>query len=155
MTKEEFTGLALKYTDMVYRVAVNMLKSPSAADDVCQEVFLRLWKSGTAFQSEEHAKNWLIRVAINESKRSLSSVWNKTEDIDSYAGLASFRTPEHSELFIAVMELPRKYRIVIYLHYYEGYSTVEIAKLLKIPDATVRTRLRRGRESLKNKLKEE
>ena len=52
MTKEEFTGLALKYTDMVYRVAVNMLKSPHAADDVCQEVFLRLWKSGTAFQSE-------------------------------------------------------------------------------------------------------
>ena len=155
MTKEEFTGLALKYTDMVYRVAVNMLKSPHAADDVCQEVFLRLWKSGTAFQSEEHTKNWLIRVAINESKRSLSSVWNKTEDIDSYAGLDSFRTPEHSELFIAVMELPRKYRIVIYLHYYEGYSTVEIAKLLKVPEATVRTRLRRGRDSLKNKLKEE
>lgn len=155
MTKEEFTRLALSYTDMVFRIAINMLKSPSAADDVCQEVFLRLWKSGKIFQSEDHAKNWIIRVAINESKRSIASGWNKTEDIDDYSRILPVKEAEYGELLSAVMELPRKYRIVIYLHYYEGYSTPEIAKLMKVPEATVRTQLRRGRESLKNKLKED
>lgn len=154
MTKEEFTRLAGKYTDTVFRVALNMLKSTSAAEDVCQEVFLRLWKSNKTFESEEHARNWLIRVAINESKRSITSIWNKTESIEEHSEELVFRTPEQSQLFDEVMRLPQKYRIVIYLYYYEGYSSGEIAKLVGLTEAAVRTRLKRGRDSLRDKLTE-
>ena len=150
MTNEKFTQLVREYADTVFRVALNMVKSPSAADDVCQEVFMRLWRSGKDFDSYEHAKHWLIRVAINESKRSLASVWNRYDDIDSCADRFTFRSPEQSELFRLVSELPAKYSVTIYLYYYEGYRTAEIAAMTRVPEATVRTRLRRARTMLKN-----
>ena len=82
------------------------------------------------------------------------SPWKRTEPIEDYAATLSFESPEHSELFYAVMELPQKYRVPIFLHYYEEYSCEEISKFLNIPNATVRTRLRRGREILKSNLEE-
>lgn len=78
----------------------------------------------------------------------------KIEPLETYVEKLSFSTPEHSELFYMTMELPRKYRIAIYLYYYENYSTEEIARLLHIPKATVATHLHRGRELLKRKLTE-
>lgn len=74
--------------------------------------------------------------------------------IRAYAEQLAFKTPEHSELFHAVMALPQKYRVPLFLHYYEGYSCEEISQFLGIPNATVRTRLRRGREQLKTDLQE-
>lgn len=154
MTNEEFTCLVTKYSDTVFRVALNIVKSPTAADDICQEVFLRLRKSKITFPDDQNAKFWLIRVAINESKRSIISVWNKHENLDDYANKIIFKTQESSDLFYSVMELPKKYRIVIYLFYYEGYSTSEISNLISVSEATVRTQLHRGRELLKAKLLE-
>ena len=90
-----------------------------------------------------------MRVTVNECKRVLRSPWRRAGDIEEYANELHFETPEHSELFYAVMELPEKYRTAIYLYYYEDYSTDEIARLTGTPAATVRTRLRRGRELLK------
>ena len=153
-TDEQFTCLAKKYIDTVFRIALNYLKSGTDADDVTQNVFLKLWKEKKPFSGEEHIRNWLIRVTINECKTLLRSPWRNAENIDDYARTLQFETQEHSELFYAVMKLPMKYRMPIYFYYYEGYSTEEIASILSIPRATVATQLRRGRELLRKILQE-
>ena len=153
-TDEQFTRYAQEYMDTIFRVAFNYLKSRAEADDVTQNVLLKLYRVNKAFESDTHLKHWLIRVTINECKRALLSPWRKTEPIEDYAATLSFDTPEQSELFEVVMELPTKYRVATLLYYFEDYSTEEIARLLKIPKSTVGTRLKRAREKLKIKLSE-
>lgn len=154
LSNEQFTGLAQKYIDTVFRVALNCLRSPSDADDVTQNVFLKLFRETRAFESEEHIKHWLIRVTINECRSLMRAPWRKTESLEDYEGSLKFEEPGHSELFSAVMELPKRYRIPIYLYYYEGYSTQEIGEILKIPKSTVCSQLKRGRDMLKKTLTE-
>ena len=154
MENMEFEILARRYMDMVFRLAFSYMKSASDADDVTQNVLLRLLRSTKPFESGEHARFWLVRVTMNECKRALRSQWRKAGDIEEYANELHFETQEHSDLFYAVMELPEKYRTAIYLYYYEDYSTDEIARLTGTPAATVRTRLRRGRELLRAGLEE-
>ena len=154
MENREFELLARRYMDMVFRLAFSYMKSASDADDVTQNVLLRLLRNTKPFESEEHARFWLVRVTMNECKRALRSQWRKAGDIEEYANELHFETQEHSDLFYAVMELPEKYRTAIYLYYYEDYSTDEIARLTGTPAATVRTRLRRGRELLRAGLEE-
>ncbi len=153
-TDEQFTRLVKLHIDTVFRVALNYLKSSADADDVTQNVFLKLWKEKKSFSSNDHIRNWLIRVTINECKSILRAPWRKSENLDDYARTLSFAKPAQSELYYAVMELPKKYRMPIYLYYYEGYSTEEISAILSIPRATVATQLHRGREMLKNVLQE-
>lgn len=154
MENREFELLARQYMDMVFRLAFSYMKSASDADDVTQNVLLRLLRSTKPFESGEHARFWLVRVTMNECKRALRSQWRKAGDIEEYANELHFETQEHSDLFYAVIELPEKYRTAIYLYYYEDYSTDEIARLTGTPAATVRTRLRRGRELLRAGLEE-
>lgn len=154
LNHEQFTRLVKLYMDTVFRLAFNYTKSRSEADDITQDVLIKLYHTDKAFESEEHIRNWLIRVTINECKKAFLSPWKRTEPIEDYAATLSFESPEHSELFYAVMELPQKYRVPIFLHYYEEYSCEEISKFLNIPNATVRTRLRRGQEILKSNLEE-
>ena len=149
MTAERFTELAKLHMDTVFRVALSFLKSHADADDITQTVLLKLYRYEGIFQSEAHIRNWLIRVTVNECKSALRSAWRRMEDIENYVNSIEFPTPEHSELFEAVMALPVKYRAAIYLYYYEGYSTKELASILSVPEATVRTRLARGREKLR------
>lgn len=153
-TDEQFTTLAQRYIDTVFRVALNYLKSGADAEDVTQNVFLKLWKEKKTFEGEEHIRNWLIRVTINECRNLLRSPWHSVENFEDYAAKLTFCQPEHSDLFYAVMELPKKYRVPIYLYYYEGYSTDEIASIMKLPRATVTTHLHRGRKALKKQLQE-
>ena len=153
MTHEQFTRAVGTHADTVYRVALHYTYSPSAAEDVVQEVFLRLFRSGKDFDSEDHLRFWLIRVCINECKRIHRSPWSRLQPLPS-AETLGVTAPHKSELFYAVMALPRKYRLAIHLHYYEGYKTKEIAELLKIPESTVRTQLERGRKTLKQTLLE-
>ena len=117
MENMEFEILARRYMDMVFRLAFSYMKSASDADDVTQNVLLRLLKNVKPFESEEHARFWLVRVTVNECKRALRSPWRRAGDIEEYANELHFETPEHSELFYAVMELPEKYRTAIYLYY--------------------------------------
>lgn len=154
LTNEQFTAYARQYIDTVYRVAYNYIKSPTDADDVTQNVFLKLLQSRKVFESDAHVKHWLIRVTINECKNLVRSKGWKMESLEEYAENLSFDAPAHSDLFYAVMELPKKYRLPIYLYYYEEYSTQEIAKILKLPKNTVCTQLKRGRELLKESLRE-
>lgn len=153
-TEEQFSHLAKKYMDTVFRLAFNYLKSQSEADDVTQEVLIKLYRTDKEFDNEEHIKHWLIRVTINECKKAFLSPWKRIEPIEDYASTLSFTSPEHGELFYAVMDLPKKYRVPIFLYYYEDYSCEEISSFLSIANATVRTRLRRGREILKTKIQE-
>lgn len=153
-TDEQFTCIVSRYIDTVYRVAFNYLKNPSDADDITQTVFEKLLREKKVFESDEHIRNWLIRVTINACKKLLRSPWRRNESFEAYAGTLTFDNPAHSELFRAVMALPKKYRLPIYLHYYEEYSTQEIAGILKIPKNSVCTHLKRGREMLKRELQE-
>lgn len=154
LTNVQFSCLAEKYIDTVFRVAFNYLRSQADAEDVTQNVFLKLLKERKPFESEEHVKHWLIRVTVNECKNLTRSKWWKAESFEEYAATLTFDQPGHSDLFYAVMDLPQKYRLPIYLHHYEGYSTQEVAEILKIPRGTVCIRLKRGRELLKNALTE-
>lgn len=153
-TEESFNKLIEIHKDTVFRIALNYTKCIDVAEDITQNVFIKLYCCNRAFESQDHIKHWLIRVTVNECKKVLLSPWQKRETIDDYAETISFATEEHSDLFYAVMSLPKKYRIVIYLHYYEGYRTEEISEILGIPAATVRTQLKRGRDLLKKSLEE-
>jgi len=146
---DQFTQYARSYMDTIFRVAFNYLKSRADADDITQNVLLKLYRTDKVFENETHMKNWLIRVTINECKRVLLSPWRWVEPIDDYARSLSFENPEQSEMFDLVMELPVKYRIVTLLYYFEGYKTDEIGTLLGMQKSTVCTHLERARKRLK------
>lgn len=139
-----------EYSNMVYRLALSQTKNSADAQDVYQEVFLRLISTNKKFESDEHLKAWLIKVTINCSRKLFSTAWFRhtvplDEDIP-------FVAKENSEIYYAVLNLPLKYRTVIHLYYYEGYSLDEIAKILSKKPATVRSQLARARNLLKNKI---
>ena len=154
-TKERFTRIAQEHMDMIFRVAFSYLKSREDADDVTQNVLLALYRTDKTFESGEHMKAWLIRVTANECKKVLRSPWRRRgEPLEGYENTLQFRQPEDRELYAAVMALKVKYRTVIVLYYYEGYSIREIGRLLGVPPATVGTRLARARGQLKLTLTE-
>lgn len=153
--KEQFVQQIRQYMDMIFRLAFNCLKSQADADDVTQTVLLRLYETEKVFDNEDHLKHWLVRVTLNECKKHWRSPWNRTEEYENYVSTLVFDEPQYNDLFEAIMGLDTKYRIVIYLYYYEGYSIEEIAGLLRLPRGTVGTRLKRAREQLKQKLSEE
>ena len=151
----QYEYLAEKYIDTVWRVALGYVKSPADADDITQNVFCALLRTRQTFQSLDHARNWLIRVTVNECRKWFRSPWRKAVPFEEYLQGLTFPSPEDRALVEAVMALPEKYRLPIYLHYYEGYSTQEIAAILGKPKGTVCTNLSRGREQLKEQLLKE
>lgn len=153
-TDEQFTELVRRYIDTVFRVALNYLKDPVESEDVTQNVFEKLLQQKKPFDSEEHIRYWLIHVTINECRRVFRSPWHHQEPLENYIQTLPLESPRQAELLQEVMALPKKYRLPIYLYYYEGYSTEEIGQLLKIPKGTVCTNLRRGRQLLKENIQE-
>lgn len=154
MTDQQFVPLAQRYIDTIFRIAYSYLRSQADADDVTQDVLIQLYKTETAFESDDHLKHWLIRVTVNRCKNIFRSPWRKVENIADYENSLTFEAPEHRELFDAVMALDKRYRLPVLLYYYEGYSQKEIAGLLSLPEETVRTRLFRARGKLKATLTE-
>ena len=139
-----------RYRDDVYRLAVSYTRSREEAEDVCQTVFLKLLEKPDITPGKERA--WLMQVTVNTCRDVLrSSWWKRTVPLEN---LDTLSHTEMDEMAFLLQKLPPKYRVVLYLHYYEQYTTAEIAKLLQIPTGTVSTRLRRGREQLKTMLKE-
>ena len=138
------------YRDDVYRLAVCYTRSREDAEDVCQTVFLKLMEQKSFQPGKE--KQWLLRVTANECRNLLRSHWWKTTvPMDESI---SVEPPEVNETLQAVLSLEPKYRVVVYLHYYEMLSTEEIGKLLHITRSAVTTRLSRARALLKTKLEE-
>lgn len=156
MSDLSFENVVKVYADTVYRVALNIVRNVEDSKDVMQNVFLRYYKKQNTFENEEHIKAWLIRVAVNESKRLLKiNSKNQSVPLDEVTNTLFAETSEESDIFKEVMKLDDKYRTVIFLYYFEGYDVKEIAQILRRNAATVRTQLSRARELLKKNLKED
>ena len=146
-------ALAQRFAPAVYRLAFARTGSRTDAEDVMQEVFLRLVKSRPAFDSEAHAKAWLLRVASNCANDLFRLPWRKREEpLDE--DISAPEAPQEGSVTLAVLALPARYRIPIHLYYYEGYSVAEIAKIINKSEGTVKSRLSRARALLKTQLKE-
>lgn len=149
---EYFSELVQKYSDMVLRLAFTYLHNMADAQDVCQDVYMKLFKQAQPFQDTEHEKAWIVRVTINACKDVMRSPW-KRRFASGLDEAARFIKDEASQEVVSfVLELPKKYRIVIHLYYFENYRTSEIAGLLGKKENTIRTQLKRARELLKTKL---
>ncbi len=149
LTPEEAVSF---YGTLVLRTAYSMVKNQQDAEDIAQEVFLNMLKTDPAFECPEHQKAWLIRCTLNRCKSHFRSVWqSRTDGLDE--NLPVPFTQEENVVMDAVKKLPIKYRQVIYLHYIQGYSTAEIAKILDIKQNTVLSQLARGRQMLEKTLK--
>ena len=151
-TGKEIAEIYNRQVDTVYRICYSFMKNTQDTEDMVQETFLRLLSSGVGFVSEEHEKAWLIVTASNLCKDSLKKWWRKTEDItDPSLGLQ--QPPfEINGVLEAILELPKDQKTVVYMYYYEGYSTKDIAGYLRCSHATVRSRLSRARKTLKLQL---
>ena len=151
----QFNAYAAKYMDTVFRLAFSWLKSPADADDVTQNVLLSLYRTDYQFESDEHVRNWPMKVTVNECRKVWRRPFRSHENIDDYAETLAFENPSYRDLFEAIMQLDRDKRTVIVLYYIEGYSIKEIAEILNVPAATIGTRLARARAKLAQYLKEE
>ena len=153
MTEAEFLPLFDRYRSMVYGLALSYTPSPQDAEDICQTVFLKLLTSGQTFDSPAHEKAWIIRVTVNACRDLLKSFFrSRTVALDQLIEKPQDMPEDHSDILEAVLELPARFRDVVYLHYYEGYSAPEIGRILKKNTNTVYTLLARARQLLKTRL---
>lgn len=151
--ESELEDVFERYGNTVYRLAFAYARSKADADDIFQEVFLRYYRRAPAFESEEHRKAWLLRVTINRAKSCLSR--RVLHGPPQAEGAVPFSAPASMELHEALSKLAPKYRTVIHLFYYEGYTAEEIGALLHRKPSTVRTQLTRARSRLADLLRDE
>lgn len=154
MNKAQFETLAAAYRDMIYRIALNQLRSAADAEDTVQEVLLKLYLHKGGFDDERHVKHWLIRVTLNHCRSQWRSPWKRAVAMDELCRGIPFIDPKDSDLFQAVMALPEQHRTVLYLFYYEELTVKEIADLMGLTVTTVTSRLHRARKRLKLDLTE-
>ena len=144
-----------QYKDKLYSIAFNICQNAADADDVVQDTLLAYHTTEKQFDSEQHIRAWLIRVAINKAKNiSMSFFRRSSASLEDYIDSLLFETPETKNLLEEVLKLPEKYRIVIHLFYYEDYSVKEMAEILHTSESNVKVRLSRGRKLLKKSLQE-
>lgn len=150
--RAEIEGILEQYGDMIYRVAYLQLKSRDRADDIYQEVCLRLLKRQSGFDGEEHLRAWLLRATHDCCRDFWKSAWYRRVSLDDELLREIPETPSEQEtgfLTECMQRLPEKYRIILHLYYYEEYSIKEVAELLTMKESTVASRLSRGRSRLK------
>ncbi|KPN94695.1 RNA polymerase sigma factor [Lysinibacillus sp. ZYM-1] len=154
---KKFAGLCVQeivqtYSDTLIRIAVQQTKSMSEAEDIVQDVYMTLMKQKKPFENVDHLKAWLIKVTFNKCKDYFkSSRVKKTVPITEEM---SFIAKEEQMILSEIFELHQEERVIVYLHYYEGYTTAEIANLLEMKVNTVGSKLRRARMKLKLMLEE-
>lgn len=156
--KDYFEMIYEKYNTMVYRICFMYMKNEHEAYDATHETFLKMLQKNKCFENEEHEKAWLIVTASNCCKDTLKSFWRKNKmDLDNVPeGLSEQKEFSRDDTILkAVLNLPNRYKTLIYLHYYEEYSVNEIASLLHKNPSTMRSRLSKAKELLKDILKEE
>lgn len=151
------------YSDMVYRIALTKTKSSHDADDIFQEVFLKLVMNTKPFDNEEHRKAWLIRVTLNCCNSHFTAPWRKNIDFLEDAMMEQLpdeSSEEHgletaADIYAEVLKLPQNMREVILLYYYEEMSIREISQMLQTSEVNVKKRLSRARQKLKLELADE
>lgn len=154
MRSEQEAGRAIdQYGDLVRRICFVHLKNRADAEDIFQTVFLKYVLSSAVFENEEHEKAWFIRVTVNACKDLLKSFFrSRTVPLDELADLPADSGPDIRPVLDAVLSLPEKYRVAVYLHYYEGYSAPEISGMLGKNVNTVYSLLTRAKKLLKERL---
>ena len=151
----ETQALAEQYRDRLFAAAFQVCGNAADAEDAAQEALLRYHLSDKQFESQEHIRAWLLRVAVNWAKNISRSFWRRnTVPLEEYMETLEFDCQESRDIFREVMALPEKYRLVIHLYYYEDYSVQEISRILGIRVSNVKVRLSRGRQMLKATLQE-
>lgn len=145
--KSEILDIYNRHVDTVYRVCFSFMKSPAETEDMVQETFLKLMVCGKTFESERHERAWLIVTASNACKDSLRKWWRKNESLEDCV-LPSQEITLDNPVLDAILTLPNDYKDAVYMYYYEGYSTAEIARHARCPETTIRSRLSRARRQL-------
>ncbi len=153
-TQAELSALYDRHKDMVYRVCFAYMKNPADTEDVVQETFIRLIQAEPLFENAVHEKAWLIRTATNICKNHLRHWWHKRTELTDEAGGQTVADVEGDEVLQVVMGLPDRYKTVVYLYYYEGYNSAEIARMLQKPQSTIRNHLHEARKLLRKQLGE-
>ncbi len=152
-SEQEVNRAVEQYADMIRRICMLHLKNYDDTQDIFQNVFLKYALSSVVFESEEHEKAWLIRVATNACRDLLRDFFRKnTVSLEFLTEYGKEEETENREVLEAVLSLPAKYKDVVYLHYYEGYTAGEISKILGKNVNTVYTYLNRARKILAEKL---
>lgn len=154
--EQEITRIMAQYGRSLKRMCYLYLKDAQAAEDAAQETFLKAYKSMNAFRGDCAEKTWLMRIAVNVCRDMLRTAWFRR--VDRRVPLESVPEPPGAQaqdraLLDEIMRLPAKYKEVILLYYYQGMTAPEIAKALGQSLNTVKSRLRRGRDALKERLK--
>lgn len=153
--RESVEVLVDKYKNNLFVIAFNVCKNVHDAEDVVQDTFIQYMTLKKDFETQQHIRAWLIRVAINKAKNKNNVFFRRNMlPLEDYMESLIFESAETSDLFETVMKLPEKYRVIIHLFYYEDYSVKEISNILKLSESNVKVRLSRGRKLLKNTLKE-
>ncbi|MGN0507065.1 MAG: RNA polymerase sigma factor [Lachnospiraceae bacterium] len=150
---KEFEEFYERHYKAVYRLCYTYMKNSFDAEDCTEDTFVRVLSGSYSFENEQHEHSWLMVTAGNVCKDRLKHWWRrKVEPVEEYEETLSEPEREPDETLEAVLELPTKYKEVVYLHYYEGYQTEKIAAMLKRPASTVRNQLRDARIKLKQRL---
>lgn len=155
MTDNEFSRLIGLYRETVFRIAYCYTKSYADAEDIAQEVFLKLYTADECFEADKNVKAWLIRVTANRCKNLLKSYWYRFSEPITENTDRPMEIKEDGGVLTLIMKLKPKIRTVLYMYYYEEYSVKEIADLLGEKKTTITTRLMRGRRLLKDLLLKE
>ena len=145
--KAEFIEVYSRQVDTVYRVCYSFMKNKADTEDLVQETFLKLLSTKKEFENERHERAWLIVTASNLCKDSLKKWWRKNENIEDFLDIAE-EPKQEDGILDCILRLPNDYKDAVYMYYYEGYTTVEIARHLSCPEATVRSRLMRAKKKL-------
>lgn len=151
-TADEITEIYQRQKETIYRICFLYLKNSADAEDAVQDTFFKLIKAKPSFESREHEKAWLIRTAANTCKNVLRHWWRKREPIEEHCDIPCSEDGKPDEVISAVLALPDKYKTVVVLYYYEGYTSVEIAEILRKPQSTIRNYLHEARIILKKRL---
>ena len=151
-TDKDVAQIYRRHVNTVYRVCFMYMKNIPDTEDAVQNTFIRLMSCAKKFRDAEHEKAWLIVTATNICKDHFRHWWRKTESLEENMIAGQSNYLEIDETLSVILSLPNKYKTTIYLYYYEGYNSVEIAKLLRIPPSTVRSHMHKGRMILKNQL---
>ena len=141
-----------EYADTVFRIAYLYMKNRPESEDIVQDTFVQLLRTQPVFSSPEKVKAWLIVTASNLCKSKLRRLYRRDEPLDMHEDLTVPEHPVNNDVTRAVMELPDRYKTPVYLYYYIGYTSAEIAQILGRKPETIRTWLSRARAELKRKL---
>ena len=148
MTKERFTELVLESENTLYRVSMSMLQNESDCEDAVQTAILTAYEKLGTLKQEQYFKTWLVRILINVCNKQLRSAAKTTELHDT--DISSDSAEASTEIRMAIESLPVNIRQVVVLYYIEQFAIKEIKQILKIPEGTVKSRLSKGRELMKN-----